>query len=570
MNNLPLQDFPQWAISHNLLFAKHFSAYINRLCQSVSAPADASAALTALAGLVCYAKDQGHVCLDLTNPPVVQDQDTFLPVQLPPLDSLLALLRQLPPDCLSWEDLAAHAPLLLVTKGRPRLYLSRYWQYERQLEARIRKGLHIPANATPVRPPDCLFAADQMDSLQYQAVAKALTLPLSLIAGGPGTGKTTIAVKVLAAKLLQNPDATILMAAPTGKAAARMKEAIENTLPNLSLDAPVGDKIRSIAASTIHRLLGARPVSPDFLHNRANPLTCDFLVIDEASMIDLPLMAKLLDAVGEHTSVLLIGDPFQLPSVEVGSIFGDIIQSTDVAPAITTLTENFRAREAKLIIDLCTLINDRKLPPDAVMEWLRHTKTGDMVSWVPIHQPADMETLIKLAADSYREVVNSDAPPLQRLANASKLRVLTPLRKGAFGMNSLNRKIEQRLRSESRLLIITSNDAEVGLFNGDVGLLCNDPAPKVYFSERSAPLSPLRIPAHESAYVMTGHRAQGSEFDWVHIILPTDAHCPLLTREWLYTAISRAKKGVTLWASDAAIRACLQSSPTRNSGLLAP
>lgn len=572
MSTLSLNGFLKEISSGPHLFPRHFSAFIDQ--QVVGLCQEDRNLLKGLTSLLLYQQSRGHVCLDLANPVVFQKEDSFHPVELPPAGEILEAFQQMPSTMLSKAGTNSPTPLLYTDGSQPLLYLYRYWRYERDLEERLRKLL---ANTDKKKATtdilDRLVQKDKdVSEKQREAVENALASNFSIIAGGPGTGKTTIAVKVIAAKLLENQDLSIALAAPTGKAAKRMEDAISGAVRDLPIPDNLKDGISDLRASTIHRLLGPQFNSPYFKHNSDNPLPCDFILVDESSMIDLPMMAKLLDAIGPDTAFVLVGDPYQLPSVEVGSIFGDMVNAEEIKRVVTTLTENFRAKDAPDIIKLCDWI--KQGDETAVKEALKLLKssaskaepTGPQLEWKQVKDGSSLHHLVNIASKRYREIFKD---PEGILKTSTRFRILTTLKRGPFGSSYLNRQIKAKLNSDHELIIITKNDPETDLYNGDTGVLTSVEGRKTaQFSDKDKPISALRLPDYESAYAMTGHKAQGSEFDEVHIVLPTDENCPLLTREWLYTAVSRAKKKVVIWASEEAIAKSLQLNTNRVSGLM--
>ncbi len=559
MNAIGLVEFPEFAANSGHLFARHFSSFIGK-----KAGAGNPEYIEALASLLVYLQSDGHVCLDMETPPVVQLGDTYYSVEMPPLESLVAELRSLGGDVLGLCDDPGMAPLILQA-GRY-LYLHRYWHYEQEVVRKIR-ALATTGRKQKIDFHKILFADKERNSRQFHAVEKALQSQLSIIAGGPGTGKTTVAVKIIAASLLRDMHMGIALAAPTGKAAARMKESIGENIGQIDIDQTIKEKVRNLETFTIHRLLGARYNSPYFRHDRSNPIQHDFLIVDESSMIDLPMMAKLLDAVGENTRVVLIGDPHQLPPVEIGSIFGQIVGSSIYADSVTTLIENFRSKESPDILKLCEQVNTGDV--SGALDLLESGSA--QVSWKKVSSEKDMRQIVREGAKQYRSLFAGSKSGKSILANSRQFRILTALRGGPFGAESLNARISNQVDSEQELLLITRNDSDNNIFNGDVGVkVLVDDKELVWIDGWDQPVSPLRIPDHQLAYAMTGHKAQGSEFDEVHVVLPTDENCPLLTREWLYTAVSRARRSVTIWSNEAALRKCLANKVERASGLFLP
>ncbi|CAD7730914.1 RecBCD enzyme subunit RecD [Xanthomonas hydrangeae] len=501
---------------------------------------------------------------------------------------------------------------------------------------------------------------------QAQAAALALRRTLLLVTGGPGTGKTTTIARLLLLRIAQahaasTPAPRIALAAPTGRAAERMAEslrlAVARAIAN-GIDPALADALPS-GASTLHRLLGVIPDSPNFRHNADNPLPFDLIVVDEASMVDLPLMCKLVEAVADGTQLILLGDADQLPSVEAGDVLAAILQAagpgdtlqpqdadalqpllgstpTSSTPASTqtgghTVSHTHSGGLAGHRVHLLRgyrQAHDFALAPlaDAVRAGDADTalallRSGELAG---VHFHEDGEDPLTLGRDAllahWRALADAH-DPAAALRDAARLRLLTAVRAGPQGARGLNARTEQllaetgsgarRLGSASpwfqgRLLLITENSYRHGLFNGDVGIcLRSDASPSSGRSDESpssgpsqsgatanrhdpgtdsraqGPLvawfegdgdgqvrgfHPAALPAHESAFAMTVHKAQGSEFDTVWLQLPTrDAR--VLSRELLYTGITRARRALHLAGSEAVIRSALARHAARISGL---
>jgi exodeoxyribonuclease V alpha subunit len=512
-------------------------------------------------------------------------------------------------------------PLILDDEGR--LYLYRYWDYERRLaesllalagdasnvdEAQLRAGLDR-------------YFPDPRDTEQKLAAAMAVLRRLCVISGGPGTGKTTTVVKILAllAEQARGEKLAIGLAAPTGKAAARVQDAIRTALDRLGLDADVRAAM-PLEAHTLHRLLGARPDSIYYRHNRENPLPLDILVVDEASMADLALAAKLLEALPSRTRLILLGDKDQLASVEAGSVLGDIcahcgvsaefarrlarvsginirdIQVTQRAAAplsdsIALLERSYRFGPESGIGTLARLINEGK-----GAEALALLKAGSHadIGWRAIREAdlrASLATRVIERLHEYFHAVRTSRTPQEIFARFNEFRVLCAHRTGFAGVAAANRMIEEALDAErlidarhawyaGRPVMITRNDYNLRLFNGDVGITLPDAEAegrlRVYFpgGESASPdsrrglrrFAPARLPVHETVYAMTIHKSQGSEFGYVLMVLP-DEPSPVLTRELLYTGLTRAMKHVEIWAWEATFLAAIERRLERASAL---
>jgi len=445
----------------------------------------------------------------------------------------------------------AFCPLVL---DGPRLYLHRYWELETRLAAGLRDlAGRAPSSAAGASPDAvaALFAGQNPAHIagQRQAVDTALARSLTLLAGGPGTGKTTTVRRILQAMEAPGRPLSVALAAPTGKAAQRLTESLAGS-PDGSTCPP---------ATTLHRLLGLSPDRPP-RHHADNPLPHDLVVVDEASMIDLAVMANLVAAIGPATRLILLGDPDQLASVEVGSVFGDLVQAAaaggPLAPCLVQLRHTFRFSGD--LATACAAVRDGDLA--ALL-----AATGGTVCWREF-PPAD--PLAASAAAAALGAALDQPDPAAVLAGLAKARLLTAFRDGPTGVRGLAAHAARRFPAGGRTpILITRNAPDRQLYNGDVGFL--DSRGLAWFpagdgSAREVPA--VRLPAHETAWALTVHRSQGSEFDHVHLVLPPTDH-PLLTRELVYTALSRARQSVLLDAPRAVLAAALGRRATRPSGL---
>ncbi|WP_425522143.1 exodeoxyribonuclease V subunit alpha [Xanthomonas arboricola] len=520
---------------------------------------------------------------------------------------------------------------------------------ERRVRARACPSHPSTRKVRPHRPPS------HHPDRQAQAAALALRRTLLLVTGGPGTGKTTTIARLLLLRIAQahasnTPAPRIALAAPTGRAAERMAESLRLAVTRAiagGIDPALADALPS-GASTLHRLLGVIPDSPHFRHHADNPLPLDLIVVDEASMVDLPLMCKLVEAVADGTQLILLGDADQLPSVEAGDVLaailqaagpGDALQPQDAqalqallgnAPSATPtashggglaghrvhLLRGYRQADNFALAPLADAV--RAGDADTALALLR---SGELAG---VHFHEDGEDPLTLGRDAllahWRALADAQ-DPAAALRDAARLRLLTAVRAGPQGARGLNARIEQLLAEtgsgarrlgaaspwfQGRLLLITENSYRHGLFNGDVGIcLRSDASPSPGRSDEGAasgpgqpggtanrrdpgtdnraqgPLvawfegdgdgqvrgfHPAALPAHESAFAMTVHKAQGSEFDTVWLQLPTrDAR--VLSRELLYTGITRARRALHLAGSEAVIRSALARHAARISGL---
>ncbi|HEV2840010.1 MAG TPA: exodeoxyribonuclease V subunit alpha [Chthoniobacterales bacterium] len=473
---------------------------------------------------------------------------------------------------------AAQTPL--VIDGSDRLYLRRYWNYQQRLAAAFREK--AAGNQTKAR---------GKAGTQAAAIDAAVSNGLTIICGGPGTGKTTTVLQILA-RLLQTPGnerLRVALAAPTGKAAARLEETIRTGLATLECDDEV--KARMPAnASTIHRLLGVKGNSVYFRHDRQNPLPIELLVIDEASMVALPLLCKLFDALPARCRVILLGDHDQLASVEPGAVLADIVDAaaspgSALGNAVVTLEKNFRFSDRSGIHHLCGAV--RQGDADQAVRILREQAYPDLVSF-ELREPLPLAAKFSDAVLAGFSAFARETDPLAALAQLRTFRVLSALRRGPFGVEGLNRNIEAILQEAELIprhagssyagkpILITQNDYQLQLYNGDVGVLLPDIGAKenptqlwAWFVGKENTLrrfAPARLPQHDTAYAMTVHKSQGSEFDRVLFILP-DGDSPVLTRELIYTGLTRARSQVEFWWNEAVFARAVTRRTERTSGL---
>ena len=487
-------------------------------------------------------------------------------------------------------------PLILDAHGR--LYLQRYWAYEQQLANAILARLASPAPDVDAR---LLakglreyFQEDRRTMWQQRAAETAVRKNFCVITGGPGTGKTHTVLIVLL--LLQAQFAArgvkprIALAAPTGKAAARMKESMQATLASLPEAQPFADQLPS-DATTIHRLLGTIPDSPYFRRDADHPLAVDVVIVDEASMVDLALMAKLVDAVPPSARLILLGDKDQLASVEAGSVLGDICAAAGDAGArknpsplhdhIVELKTNFRFGNDSATYKLSRCITEGRGAEALV---LLHAGAAAGIRGEPLPSPAALPGALRQPVlEGFRAYLETK-DPREALTRMNRFRILCAMRTGPYGVESLNPIVERILASEhlitpaskhysGRPIMILQNDHQLKLYNGDVGIELQDPdaggALRAFFLTADGALRrfiPARLPPHETVFAMTVHKSQGSEFGRVLFIL-TDRENRVVTRELLYTGLTRAREGLELWYQEAALRAAIDSPTTRASGL---
>ena len=575
-----------------------------------------SALLAAAVRAASNAEGHGHSCAWLTDPFTEVGFDA---------DALAALRQH------EWVgDGSRFTPFVLDAQNR--FYLWRNWQHESKLATAILRRCEPRSLPIPVDiladDLDALFAGMPRGTSDWQRAAVA-TVPgarFFVLTGGPGTGKTTTVVRMLL-MLLRHATAcglpalpSIALAAPTGKAAQRLVQAIARGKAELQVSLPSSEfrdllpHIPHADARTLHRLLGYRPTDNTFSRGPHNPLAEDIVVVDEASMVDLAMMRQLLEALRPDAVLILLGDPGQLASVDAGSVLVDIIASTPpnqlppamvgmlapllqhapdesianspLAGQVLTLTHSWRAGSG-LQRGIEAL---RGTPAPAWLDaLLTHRADGDL----HLRSCNDNDAL-RTCVDGWIERYAGLLQPLLALPIGTKdalqslrqLQVLCALRDGPFGAQGVNTLVTRRLAVRfgidtshawyhGRPVIITRNDYTRGLFNGDVGIaLEGTEGLRVWFelSDRDGhaglrSFSPRALPAHESAWAITIHRSQGSEYHDVAVVLPPDADNRVLTRELVYTAISRAREHAELWTTDDSLRAALSRPIQRLGGL---
>jgi exodeoxyribonuclease V alpha subunit len=464
--------------------------------------------------------------------------------------------------------------------------LRRYWSYEVRLATALRARAANAGSALDAATYQRIAAAfpSEGEALQARAAEIALASRLLLLTGGPGTGKTRTVATILGvfAEQARAAGNTLRMAraAPTGKAAARLAEALRDS-----------DAALSLPAQTLHRLLGlsgdGRPPRFDARH----PLPFDVVVVDEASMVDLPMMTRLVEAVSAETSLILVGDPDQLPSVDAGAVLGALCDASRRSELATDalaahhvhLDRSYRQTDALDLAPLTAAI--RSGDADAAVDLLTRS-VG--VHWHRGSDAALAAFVRERAIAQFRQLQRSPDLP-SALHQAKRFRVLTALRDGPAGSQTLNALIARELQGGTdtsaffpgRLILISENSYRHGLFNGDIGLCWPDAAGvlRVWFESDGngddpahihGPRAwhPAQLPAHESAFALTVHKAQGSEFGRILLALP-EHDARVITRELLYTGLSRGREGVIIWAGETLLRLAIARKIARWNGLAA-
>jgi len=572
--------------------------------------ADTPQAVLVAAALASLAVSQGHAGFDPAQPQRLVEGDFTWPLAADWADQLRASPWVATPT--TADAVSDDAPLVLENGL---LYLRRYREYERTLAEGLQRigRFSLPdAGLEPLAPLFAQLFPHAAERADQQARAAAVTLrhPLALVTGGPGTGKTTTIARLLLLLIAQAAQAgravpRMALAAPTGRAAERMAESLRLAMQRLQgegIEAALCEGLPS-SGTTLHRLLGVIPDSPRFRHHADNPLPFDVVVVDEASMIDLPLMAKLVEAISEGTRLILLGDPDQLPSVEAGDVLSAILRASGDGQG----TRADDARALKPLLAPASLLPEA--PPSAfagrrvqLQRGYRQTATLDLAPLATAVRRGDSDGALRLLRDQslagvgfhedvldplsvqrehllgHWQALGETADPAQALAQASRLRVLTALREGPQGARGLNHRIETLLAGANagyfhgRLLLVTENSYRHRLFNGDIGICLRDATGAIvaWFAgddlAQPRAFHPAALPAHESAFAMTVHKAQGSEFDEVWLQLPRhDAR--VLSRELVYTGLTRARQRLHLAGPADVLEKALHRHASRMSGL---
>lgn len=569
------------------------------------------------AALASFYLGAGHVCVDWRA--LLKTPEQFLPQVLPkdgqPQSGWRPFIASLQKRGLTplLSELAA-SPAIgegegsepLVLDGH-RLYLRRYWCYEKQvaeaLRARMQPGVDgakEPRHAEHIGESLTALFGELTHDIDWQRVATVVASQqkFAVISGGPGTGKTTTVVRLLSllqslARSTQGRALRIALAAPTGKAAARLTESIGGAVSKLANAADIPTQV-----TTLHRLIGARPETREFVRHRGNPLHVDILVIDEASMVDLEMMAAVVDALPPQARLIMLGDKDQLASVEAGAILGEICRDAHHARYSSALSN-----KVKHLAGISLPSSDRALPLDDHIVTLkkshRFSSQGGIGQLAHAINAGDAKATLRLLASDdpqvdFRQDASLDAmiKPLvldrdsgyaaclsrvlegcpagvamerwasDMLTLLGRFQVLCALRQGAFGVDALNQLIATQLQAAGLLphtvgwyagrpVMVTRNDYALGLMNGDVGITLPDPtadqALRVFFAQPQGikRVLPSRLTQVDTVFAMTVHKSQGSEFHHACLVLP-DSSSPVLTQELVYTAVTRAKERVTL------------------------
>jgi exodeoxyribonuclease V alpha subunit len=555
---------------------------------------------------------EGHICIDI-------DEYNH---SLQDSSEIIDLKEILKSKQLAVMDAPGGDPKPFVMLGK-NVYLHRYYRFETTILEKIKSLVDAGSAKKEDRKKQLLGRIDLARSLftekgtdkpsndhwQLIAAITAFLNNFSIITGGPGTGKTTTVAKLLCILYSIDPALTVGIAAPTGKAAARMNETL-STFQHEKADKDIIEKIHALKASSIHRLLGGYQ---KFIHNQDKLLPCDVIIIDESSMIDAAILAKLMCAVNNESRLILLGDSNQLSSVEAGSIFSDLCQTREkhqnkfreetilylnkfiVEQPLTT--DQMLPQEGNLLTDCMVELefSHRFANTSGIGKFSKevinsidstigeYKQTGKETRFVKIlapeelcldSQPNDFTTLI----DGYKEYLTQ--PEIKDALKAlNKVKVLCATREGKYGMYNLNKMIERYLaiKKESEVfyhnqpILITANNKELGIFNGDIGIIRKDEegTKMAWFETENGinPISLMHITDFETAFAMTIHKSQGSEYQDVAVVLPPNKENKLLSRELLYTAITRAKEKAFVYSTDEVLKKTIATKVKRISGI---
>ena len=536
----------------------YFAEFMARICHTEDPQ------LVNLFANLHQATSQQHTSVSLVDRPELVEK-------LTPLDAVTTS---------TWDPgVTIDTPLVLVnTSTDSRLFLQKYFQCEARIANQfIKRNVERQATAKQLAVLEQLFPKTQTIDYQKLAAYQALTRNLVIISGGPGTGKTSTVVRILAALGEGNPDPlNIKLAAPTGKAAMRLSEAIKRNLTSLP------DKLQAAVpttVSTLHRLLGIRASGTTSKYTADNQIVADVLILDEASMIDLAMFDRLLESVPLETRIIILGDPGQLPSVETGAVLGDICDAGIVYSAayqekITTdlgIDAEYLASDVEphLLADArCHLSKSYRFSDQAgigalatILEEENHCEfvSNEQVSVINEFDLESVTAAMIAMYQPYFDAVHDQSDPESLMQAFERCQALCPTRHGEFGVQSLNDAIEDSYKPlrpnyyPGKPIMVNHNDYNLRLFNGDIGI-CVEHEGRLQVAFRNAEgdinfFLPTRLPQHETCFVMTVHKSQGSEFDEVLFVLPEQDRDEFISRELIYTAVTRTISHLTIFTA---------------------
>jgi exodeoxyribonuclease V alpha subunit len=563
------------------------------------------------AWLLAKRLQEGHICISL-------DSDPQLTLGSPA--GAYPTIQQLT-NRPQWIGSAGDiAPFIL---HRNRLYLHRYFQYESAILGHIHRLLNAEAATRSACKNALLQQVNLIAALEAEysiqnlppelcadwslaAVIMACLQHFTILTGGPGTGKTTTVAKILWVQYTLQPNCRIALAAPTGKAATRMADSLQST--TLPLPDAIRNKLQQLQPITLHRLLGSKNEDIYFRHNESNPLPFDLVIVDECSMIDVAMFAKLLSAISSSTRILLLGDKNQLASVEAGSLFGDLCSQTAAINTFSSETQNFinqfiatpgrsipkapAASAHPFAEHIIELQYSHRFSSQSgigrLSDAILHNRTTVLDEFLLNNQGGevsimsqDSDTALNTFIDSYEAYIR-EPDIYQALQLFQQQRILCAVREGKGGLAECNQLAESRLKKnnclqpdtpfyENRPIIITRNNKELGLVNGDVGIVRTIQGSKKLWLDAGngevRGISVQYIQHAETVFAMTIHKSQGSEYNRVLIRMPNHPDIPILTRELLYTAVTRAKQQAIILSSEVVLKATAAGSVQRASGI---
>ena len=574
---------------------QEFAQWVRRsFCQDCDEEQGLS--VESLAMAVSHALNLKHSCLDLNRYPALQD--SLLNEFLAGVDP--ERVRNLTGGAVGAENSASKPVPLVCSADGSLVWLQKYHGFERGVAGMVRDMTQDRAELSQDQKEslDVLYP-DKEFSEQRKAVETALSSRFSIITGGPGTGKTWTVARIIAVMIKQGLEdgrkPRIALAAPTGKAAARMLETLHQAATSEQIGQLIGAAELPDKARTLHSLLGISRRSPRPRHNANNPLAIDVLIVDEASMVDLPMMNRLLNACPANARLILLGDKDQLASVEAGSVLGELCNPHSahyeaLRSSIAVINRSYRYQDSPEIGALATAINAVRPLPDFGHN--KHVTRSELKAgddpWTPGWLDKASQRYASLAA-----LIGEDSTVADILRQQMDFQILCALRNGPAGVSGINAMLASALGKRpgdwyaGLPVMVTVNDHDRKLFNGDVGLvlpvrndgdqwLIDAEAGKLkacFFTGDGAvkAISLAQMPGFDTCYAITVHKSQGSEYDKILFVLPASAeqveNNPVITRELLYTGVTRARKEVEIWCGRGVLEAATRQETIRMSGL---